>query len=184
MKHILYLFCLVLLCGQPVVAGDAPSYTSVSPEAAYEMILKDSGSVHLVDVRTRPEYDLVGHPVQACNIPYRFWAGKFDGKKYADAPNPDFSRQVFARFDPAKDTLIMFCRSGGRSAKACAACIAAGWPAERVFNLDGGFEGGKVKDKASPRFGQRVVNGWRNAGLPWTYDLDPALVYSGDKVGS
>jgi hypothetical protein len=53
-----------------------------------------------------------------------------------------------------------------------------------VLNLEGGFEGEKVKDKGSPYFGQRRVNGWRNAGLPWTYDMDRGLIYSGDGAGS
>ncbi|WP_295888318.1 hypothetical protein [uncultured Thiohalocapsa sp.] len=33
------------------------------------------------------------------------------------------------------------------------------------------------KAKAGPRKGERVVNGWKNAGLPWTYKLDKAAMY-------
>ena len=184
MRSIVYLLWLSFLCGQPVVAGEAPGYASITPESAFKMVEADPERIHLVDVRTQPEYQLVGHPARACNIPLMFWSGKFDGKTYAEAPNPGFTKAVFARFDPARDTLVFFCRSGGRSAKACAACIAAGWPADRVLNLEGGFEGEKVKDKGSPYFGQRRVNGCRNAGLPWTYDMDRGLIYSGDGAGS
>ena len=184
MRSIVCLLWLSLLCGQPVVAGQVAGYASVSPDAAFRMVQSEPAHVHLVDVRTQPEYQFVGHPAQASNIPYLFWSGAFDGKQYGETPNPDFTREIFARFDPSRDTLVVFCRSGGRSAKACAACVAAGWPAERVFNLEGGFEGEMVKDKGSADFGQRKVNGWKNAGLPWTYDLDPSRVYPGDKSGS
>ena len=33
------------------------------------------------------------------------------------------------------------------------------------------------KDKNSPNFGKRSVDGWRNSGAPWTYDMDTALVH-------
>ncbi len=181
MRSIVYLLWMSFLCGQPVVAAEVQGYVSVSPEAAFRMVQAEPERVHLVDVRTQPEYQFVGHPARACNIPFLFWSGAFDGKQYGETPNPDFTREVFARFDPARDALVFFCRSGGRSAKACAACIAAGWPADRVLNLEGGFEGDKVKDAGSPHFGQRRVNGWRNAGLPWTYDIDRRDIYAGDR---
>ena len=38
-----------------------------------------------------------------------------------------------------------------------------------------GFEGDAAKD--GPKAGQRTVNGWKNAGLPWTYKLDKAKMY-------
>ena len=34
-----------------------------------------------------------------------------------------------------------------------------------------------VKAKAGEEKGQRTVNGWRNAGLPWTYKLDKMKMY-------
>jgi hypothetical protein len=36
-----------------------------------------------------------------------------------------------------------------------------------------GFEGDLVKDPASVFVGQRLVNGWKNSGCPWTYQLTP-----------
>ncbi len=38
-----------------------------------------------------------------------------------------------------------------------------------------GFEGDVAKD--GPQAGQRVVNGWKHAGLPWTYKLDKVKLY-------
>ena len=31
--------------------------------------------------------------------------------------------------------------------------------------------------KEGPKAGQRAVNGWKNAGLPWSYKLDKAKMY-------
>jgi rhodanese-related sulfurtransferase len=66
------------------------------------------------------------------------------------------------------------CRSGGRSAKAVDLLAAAGYT--RVYNVIDGVEGDKVNDPASAYFGKRMVNGWKNRGLPWTYDVDPGKV--------
>jgi hypothetical protein len=41
-----------------------------------------------------------------------------------------------------------------------------------------GYEGDKVKDGAQK--GQRLVNGWKNTGLPWSYQLEKTKMY---KVG-
>jgi hypothetical protein len=38
-----------------------------------------------------------------------------------------------------------------------------------------GFEGDMAKD--GPKAGQRVLNGWKNAGLPWSYQLDKSKMY-------
>lgn len=38
-----------------------------------------------------------------------------------------------------------------------------------------GVEGDTVKN--GPKAGQRAVNGWKNAGLPWTYKLDKTKMY-------
>jgi hypothetical protein len=35
----------------------------------------------------------------------------------------------------------------------------------------------KVKIAIEIQAGQRIVNGWKNAGLPWTYKLVKAKMY-------
>jgi rhodanese-related sulfurtransferase len=45
---------------------------------------------------------------------------------------------------------------------------------KNVYNITDGMEGDAVKDAESMFRGQRLVNGWKNAGLPWTYEIDPA----------
>jgi len=42
-----------------------------------------------------------------------------------------------------------------------------------VYNITDGMEGDEVKDPDSVFDGQRLVNGWKNSGLPWTYKIDP-----------
>ena len=67
------------------------------------------------------------------------------------------------------DTLMVMCRSGGRSAIAVNLLAAAGF--ENVYNITDGLEGDKVNDPDSAFHGQRLKNGWKNSGCPWTYDL-------------
>ena len=71
------------------------------------------------------------------------------------------------------DTVILMCRSGSRSAKAANMLDEAGYT--KVYNLVDGYEGDKAKE--GPTRGQRTVNGWKNAGLPWTYLLDKDYMY-------
>ena len=43
----------------------------------------------------------------------------------------------------------------------------------RAWNILDGWEGSQVKDPDSVFDGMRMKNGWKNSGLPWTYDIDP-----------
>jgi rhodanese-related sulfurtransferase len=63
------------------------------------------------------------------------------------------------------------CRSGGRSAMAVNQLAEAGF--KRVFNITDGMEGDLVDDPDSVYRGQRMKNGWKNSGLPWTYAPTP-----------
>ena len=175
MKKALWLVTLVavvlLLAGSPALAGFAYEANKphlggdVTPVEAFEMIQKNPEHTFLVDCRTRAEYPIVGHPEGAYNIPIRF---------------PPDGKDLQARFNPATDTLIILCRSGNRSCAGCNEAIKAGWPEDKVFNMMGGFEGGKNKNKASSFYGQRWDGGWRLEGLPWTYKMDTALMYKPD----
>ena len=49
------------------------------------------------------------------------------------------------------------------------ALAAAGFT--NAYILDG-MEGSRVNDPDSVFHGMRLKNGWKPAGLPWTYDLD------------
>lgn len=150
---------------------------NLTPLQAYERVLADPGGTVLVDVRTRAEYVFVGHPAMAHNIPIEFWVALPGEKKMGMLLNRDFGRDLETRFDKEKVVLVFICRSGNRSITAVHAALKAGFRADRMYNVLGGFEGGKIKSKLSLYRGQRRLGGWRNEGLPWTYDLDPGLLY-------
>lgn len=177
---------LLLLGVSPTMSGYAYKVNKphlggdVTPVEAYEMMAKDPEHTFLVDCRTRAEYQYVGHPEGAYNIPIRFLSTRVGKKGYLEVDNPHFGKDLLARFKPSTDTLIIFCRSGNRSCKGCNEAIKAGWPEERVFNMMGGFEGGKNKNKQSIYYGQRWAGGWRLEGLPSTYKMDPTLMYQPD----
>lgn len=178
--------CLIcLMFAVPALAADTPQdarkHTKlgkyVTAAEAYSMWKAAPDKIVIVDVRTPEEYDFVGHPDMAPNIPVQLWAGKFDSQKkgFPLADNPAFVDLMKQRYK-ADDALILMCRSGHRSAAAARKLIDAGFT--NVYNMVDGFEGDKVADKASPDFGRRVIDGWRNAkGNPWTYDLDEKLAY-------
>ena len=153
---------------------------NITPSQAYEMVQKDPNHTLIVDTRTRAEYQLIGHPVGAYNIPIKFWNGKLGEKKYSTENNPSFEKDLLSKFNPATDKLIFICRSGKRSCLACIAAIKAGWNPKNVSNMLGGFEGDKIKNMNSIYNGQRKLGGWRNEGLPMTYHIDKKLVYKAD----
>jgi rhodanese-related sulfurtransferase len=152
----------------------------LTPVEAHAMLAKDKENTFLVDVRSRPEYELIGHPEGAYNIPLNFWSNKVGKKGYEMVSNPNFGQDLLARFDPKTATLIFMCRSGSRSCDACEQAAKAGFDVGKIHNIMGGFEGGKMKYKGSAFHGQRIGGGWRNVGLPWTYHTDRNLMYQPD----
>ena len=137
--------------------------TDVTPQDAFKML--QNPSTYIVDVRSIAEYVFVGHPEMAANIPLLFWSEN-DMKMVS---NENFIEDIKARYKP-EDTLILMCRSGGRSTRAMKLLEANGF--KSLFNMKFGFEGEK-----NPQ-GYRLKNGWKNSGLPYTYSLSEDLVYS------
>jgi rhodanese-related sulfurtransferase len=148
----------------------------LNPTEAYKKAMNDE-HVFIVDVRTRPEYVLVGHPTNAYHVPVRFWTGNHTAKGYGMVINDHFGEDLKKMFNPETDTLIFMCRSGGRSCQATELAAASGWPTDKIYNMMGGFEGDKVKDVHSAFNGKRKMGGWKNEGLPWTYKIDAPLAY-------
>lgn len=145
----------------------------VTAREAYEQWRAAPDKVTILDVRTPEEFLFIGHADMAWNIPvaaqlYQWDAGK---KQFPMQPLPDFVARVRKVAKP-DDTLMVMCRSGGRSAIAVNLLAAAGF--KHVYNITDGMEGDAVTDPDSVYRGQRLVNGWKNSGLPWTYDVDPA----------
>lgn len=144
----------------------------VTAKEAYAMWKAEPTKVKILDVRTPEEYLFVGHPEMAWNIPLAFqthqWvAGK---KELAMKPNLEFVSQVKEWAQPG-DRILVMCRSGGRGAMAVNALAKEGFT--HAYNVVDGIEGDAVADPESAFFGKRMKNGWKNAGLPWTYDLEP-----------
>jgi len=144
----------------------------VSSAEAYEMWKTAPDRVNILDVRTPEEYIFVGHADMAWNVPLAFQSYEWDTEKnrFTMDFNPDFVTQVKTWADPA-DTILVMCRSGGRSAMAVDALAEAGF--QNVYNIIDGVEGDKVDDPGSIYHGKRLRNGWKNSGPPWGYALDP-----------
>jgi rhodanese-related sulfurtransferase len=144
----------------------------VTSKQAYEQWRAAPEKVKIIDVRTPEEYLFVGHPTMAWKVPVATQSYQWDpGKKqYPMALLADFVSRV-QEFAKPEDTLMVMCRSGGRSAIACNLLAKAGF--KNVYNIIDGMEGDAVKDPESVFHGQRLVNGWKNSGCPWTYELTP-----------
>lgn len=162
-------------------AGDIPQAKQttlglyVTSAEAYEKWQSDPETIKLLDVRTVEEYIFIGHAAMAWNIPFAFQTHEWDsgGNHFAMKPNADFVALVQEWAKPT-DTILVMCRSGGRSAMSVNALAAAGFT--NVYNILDGMEGDMVKDPDSLFHGKRMKNGWKNSGLPWTYDLNAAQV--------
>ncbi len=144
----------------------------VTAAQAYEKWKAAPDHTKVIDVRIPEEYALIGHPEMAWNIPLAFVTyQRKDGKfEYGVKMNPDFIAEVKTVAGP-DDTLLLMCRSGGRSAMAVNQLAAAGY--KNAYNIVDGMEGDKVDDSGSVFFGKRMRNGWKNSGVPWVYGIDP-----------
>ena len=131
----------------------------ITPPQAWD-ILQSSPDAALFDVRTRMEYEYVGHPVSAINIPW---------KEPPDwVVSPDFTNKVKAVLTARKNTgediesvpVLTICRSGKRSFAAAEELVRQGF--KNVYNVDEGFEGDLDGKKH-----RSTINGWRHRNLPW-----------------
>jgi len=149
----------------------APGLYITAAEAG--RVLEDHDNVALIDVRSPSETMLIGYPTPAAaNVPVKIVDPDlaFNAEKgvYRMIDNPDFVAQMEAWLGSEAaqgiDTLLIMCRSGSRSAAAIAKLVEADIDIT-LYNVVDGFEGDKNDD------GVRALNGWRNAGLPWTYKV-------------
>ncbi len=124
----------------------------MTPHEAYAKL--QSGVVYL-DVRTPEEFE-EGHPEGAYNVPLSL---RDATRGLVD--NPEFLQHVQAWF-AADRALILGCRAGPRAERAAALLQALGYCALTV--MEGGMDGKR------DAFGAVVTPGWRQAGLPVSYD--------------
>ena len=157
----------------------------LSPQQAYQVMQKNAKTTLFLDIRSRAEVNFLGTPTIAdANVPYMelsewfAWNAKSHGFKME--VNSDFADSVASRLSEKglnkNSRIILMCRSGDRSAKAVDLLAKLGYT--QVYSVTEGFEGDKAKEGNNK--GKRVVNGWKNAGLPWSYQLAKPKMY---KVG-
>lgn len=129
----------------------APMQGLLTPREAHALLA--AGAIDVVDTRTAAERDLVGYVPGSIHIEWYDYPAK--------ARNPHFMDQLAARVEPDRPVAFL-CRSGVRSHHAAALATSHGYVA--AYNIVEGFEGDRNAD------GQRRVNGWQMAGLPWRQD--------------
>ena len=141
------------------------------------------GKVLLIDIRTRAEAMYVGmasavdYLVPVLDFP-EVWEWSSDQAEYLQQGNPHFVKDIEKRLLLAgltkDDPVILLCRSGVRSNSASGLLAVYGF--KQAYTVIDGFEGDAAKD--GPQKGRRVVNGWKNANLPWTHKLDSQKMYT------
>ncbi|HCU90575.1 MAG TPA: sulfurtransferase [Gammaproteobacteria bacterium] len=128
----------------------------INPIEASALLAQDPNA-RLIDVRSKVEFEYVGHPLNAIHIPW---------KEFPEwSENRNFVADVDARLaddgNSSRDrALLMLCRSGVRSLHAGKTLLSGGYT--RVYNIEGGFEGDPDTEKHRGN-----INGWRFHGLPW-----------------
>lgn len=122
----------------------------LSAQEAYELIEGDPECIYL-DVRSVAEFE-AGHPEKAINIPIlHFNPGT------GMTPNEDFPAVVEANL-PKDAKLVVGCKTGMRSARACDVLSQMGYT--DVANVRGGFSG------MTDNFGRLMEPGWSTLNLP------------------
>lgn len=129
----------------------APLQGLLTPREACALFA--AGAIDIVDTRTAAERDLVGYVPGSIHVEWYDYPAK--------ARNPHFLDQLASRVEPDRPVAFL-CRSGVRSHHAAALATSHGFVA--AYNILEGFEGDRNPE------GQRRVNGWQMAGLPWRQD--------------
>jgi rhodanese-related sulfurtransferase len=114
------------------------------------LALRDTDAIFL-DVRSVEEFE-AGHAPGAYNIPL------LEQQPGGMKPNPHFADQVGAAL-PRDRTVVVSCKAGGRSARACVVLEQLGF--ERVLDHGGGWSGNATD------------GGWARGGGPVTTDAEP-----------
>ena len=154
----------------------------LTPFEAYNMKQQQGDKLLLVDVRTRSELKYVGaSELIDANIPVKFidpdygWSDKSATYRtqYNDNFVADVEKLLAIKGRDKNTPIILMCQSGSRVPAAAEQLQEAGFT--RVYSQFEGFEG--LKAKTGLYKGQRVVSGWKNAGLPWSYRLNKEAMY-------
>ncbi|KKO49000.1 sulfurtransferase [Arsukibacterium sp. MJ3] len=153
----------------------------VTASEAFQMLQQQPHAI-LVDVRDPVEIKFTGFATPTkIHVPWLLTDISNWSEENASWPmqeNPNFDQQILnrlAELGAGKDTpIILMCRSGAtRSAPAVDRLANYGY--SNVWSVTDGFEGNTLKE--GPSKGVRAVNGWRNSGLPWSYQLPAAVAW-------
>ncbi len=189
MMHLLAgsLLAATLVAGPALAEEEVPAYREtqlglyVTASEAYELMQENERAV-LIDVRDPIEIKFTGFAEPTdIHVPWVLADREnFDeeAKTWPMVRNADFEAQVRAELEALDvaedDPIIVMCRSGAtRSAPGADIITEMGF--SQVYSMTDGFEGGKLEEGDSR--GVRAVNGWRNAGLPWSYEIDPDVAW-------
>lgn len=155
----------------------------VDSREAFELKTGTEGKkVLFVDVRDPIEIMFTGFTDTVdINIPFLISnPAKWNDKKnvYAMEPNKEFESKIAKALNDRglskDDKIVLMCRSGGeRGAPSAKALDGKGY--KQVYVVIDGFEGDTVKE--GPKKNWRLVNGWKNSGLPWSYKLEKSKMY-------
>lgn len=157
----------------------------MTPSQAYGHMQNQGDKALFLDIRSRAEVNFLGSPaIIDANIPYmelnEWYAWNEKKNDFKMEVNSDFvdflTRRLKEKGLNKNDPIILICRSGTRSSKAADLLADLGF--KKVYSIAEGFEGDKAKTGAKK--GQRVINGWKNSNLPWSYKLVKAKMY---KIG-
>lgn len=155
----------------------------MTAKEAYEMVKNNHDKTLFVDIRTRSEVNFLGMPTVAdANVPYmemnEWYAWNEKKNEFKLDVNSAFEKTIATRLKQKSltksDTIILMCRSGSRSAKAVNLLASLGY--KKVYSVVDGFEGDKVKTGEFK--GMRMKNGWKQAKLPWSYNLSQDKMYT------
>jgi len=121
-------------------------------------ILKKNKQSHLVDVRTKEEWEYVGIPdLTSINKKTIFISWHL----YPDMRiNSDFRADILHSKIKQDDTIFLICRSGQRSLEAAQYLNKLGY--KNSYNVFDGFEGNKNLSNHRSK-----LNGWKYSKLPW-----------------
>ncbi len=155
----------------------------VDAKEAYQMKTSAEGkSVLFVDVRDPIEIMFTGFTdVVDINIPFMTavpaeWNDK--RSNFMMELNDHFEKMIAQALTDrglSKDAaIILMCRSGGERG-APSAKLLEGKGYKQVYVVVDGFEGGTIADGEKKNW--RLVNGWKNAGLPWSYKLNEKKMF-------
>lgn len=180
----------VMTCGAAFAAPEPEDPKKQTPwglyltaEEAYALKQTNGDALLFVDVREPIEMMFAGYTdVIDVNVP--FWLvnpSKWNPKKpvFKMEPNPGFADGILAALEARgldrSAPIVLMCRSGGTRGAPSARAL-EGLGLEQVYVVVDGFEGSS--DKSNPDAPWRSVNGWKNAGLPWSYKLNPDKVFT------